>query len=344
MVSGGRASACRRVPSRAWLCLGLSLLACCQREAPIAIGSNPWISFEFLHIAQRQGFFADQGIQVRLVEFGSLNDVTRAFQSGQIDAFGASPVELVRTAAQGGRQPKVFQIMDFSDGADVVLARASIADAAGLRGARVAVEPGTVTMFLLFRALESAGMTLDDVTVVPTDQLQMYDAFVAGRVDAVVTYPPVSAMIVATGQANEIFNSKRVPGEIADILAMDASLLDRRPEVAAAILRAFDRAVEYVEGNPSEAYAYMAARLQMTPEQVAALIEKDIHITPLAEQAALFGPDGPLASSLRINAELLRRSGDLPRDIDVGALIEDEPLQRALGAGHATKRAPSPKQ
>jgi len=345
MASGGRASACITVPARAWLCLGLVLSACGQpAPPPISIALNPWVGYEYLHIAARQGFFAEEGVQVRLVEFGSINDVTRAFERGQVEAFGCSPAELLRAVDQGTRQLKVFQVLDFSDGADVVIARKPIADVAGLRGARVAIEHGTVTTFLLLRALESAGMTLDDVTLVSTDQLQMLDVFVAGKVDAVVSFPPVSSRVLATGQGNRVFSSERVPGEIVDMLAMDAALLQKRPDAAAAILRAFERAIDFVEANPAESYAAMAARLGMKPEEVAALLAKGIHITPLVEQEAMFGAAGPLASSLRTNAEILRRAGELSRAIDIDSLIEDEPLRRALDASRSTKRAPRPEQ
>lgn len=346
MASGDRARACITVSTRVCLCLGLFLLAC-QPPAPprISIGVVPWIGYEYLHLAVRQGFFADEGVEVRLVEFGSINDSMRAFQRGQLDGFACTPVELLRTLEEKGRPFKVFQILDFSDGADVVLTRKSITDVAGLRGMRVAVEPvGTVTTFLLFRALERAGMTLDDVTLVPTELLQMFDAFMAGRVDAVVAFPPVSSTLLATGQVNTIFTSERVPGEIFDVIAIDATLLQARPDAAAAMLRAYDRAIDFVETNPSEAYAFVAARLNLKVEEVATLLEKDIHVTRLAEQAVLLAPGGPILTSLRANAEILRRTGVRSRALDFDELFDYEPLRRALGAKGATTRAPLPER
>jgi NitT/TauT family transport system substrate-binding protein len=324
------------------LCLGFFLLACRRSPPPpISIGVVPWIGYEYLHLAARQEFFAAEDVEVRLVEFGSINDAMRAFQRAQLDGFACTPVELLRTLDAEGRPFKVFQVLDFSDGADVVLTRKSITDVAGLRGMRVAIEPGgTVTTFLLFRALESAGMTLDDVTLVPTELLQMLDAFMAGRVDAVVTFPPVSSTLLATGQVNTIFTSERVPGEIFDVIVMDAALLQVRPDAAAAILRAHDRAIDFVETNPSEAYAFVAARLNLKVEEVATLMEKDIHVTPLAEQAVLLAPGGPILSSLRANAEIQRRTGALSRALDFDGLIAYEPLRRALGANGATTRVP----
>jgi NitT/TauT family transport system substrate-binding protein len=343
MASGGRASARITVSARALLWLGF-VLSACEPQRPISIGLNPWFGYEYLHLAARQNFFAEEGVQVRLIEFGSINDVMRAFERRQIDVMGCSPVELLRASDQGSRPLKVFQALDFSNGADVVIARELISDVAGLRGARVAIEPGTVTTFLLLRALESAGLTLDDVTLVPTDQLQMIDVFVAGKVDAVVSFPPVSSKLLEMGQGNPIFSSERVPGEIVDMLAMDAALLQQRPDAAAAILRAIERAIDFVEANPAESYAAMAARVGMKPEEVAALLAKGIHITPLAEQEAMFVAGGPLASSLRTNAEILRRTGELSRDIDIDSLIEAGPLRRVLDASRASKRARRPER
>lgn len=346
MASGDRARACITVSTRVCLCLGLFLLAC-QPPAPprISIGVVPWIGYEYLHLAARQQFFAAEGVDVRLVEFASINDAMRAFQRAQLDGFACSQVELLRTLDEAGRQFKVFHVLDFSDGADVVLTRKSITDVAGLRGMRVAIEPvGTLTTFVLFRALESAGMTLDDVTLVPTELLQMFDAFMAGQVDAVVTFPPVSSTLLATGQVNTIFTSKRMPGEIFDVIAIDAALLQTRPDAAVAILRAYERTIDFVETNPSEAYAFVAARLNLTTEEVATLLEKDIHVPRLAEQAVLLAPGGPILRSLGANAEILRRTGALSRALDFDELFDYEPLRRARGAKGATTRAPLPER
>lgn len=343
MASGDPASAYLTISARALLCLGFALIACRPAERPlISIGVNPWIGYEYLHLAVHKGFFAEEGVRVRLVEFGSINDSTRAFQRAEVDVLACSPVELLLTAAQSSRQVKVFHVMDFSNGADVVLARKPIADVAGLRGARVAVEPGTVTTFLLLRALESAGLTLDDVTMVPSDQFHMFDVFTAGEVDAVVTFPPVSSVLLATGQVNPLFDSKRVPGEIVDMLATDAAVLQARPHEVAAIIRGFERTAEFVETHPAEAHAFMAARMRMKPDEVAAVLATGIHITRLAEQEALLAAGGSLTTSLRLNAEILRRTGELSRDIDIGNLITTGPLRRALDASDATKRAPRP--
>lgn len=343
MEPGGRASTCIAVLAGALLCLGLVGGACQRTERPpIVIGLNLWIGYEYVKLAARQGYFAEEGVQVRVVEFGSINDVTRAFLRAEIDVLGCSPVELLTTADKGGRELKVFQVLDFSNGADVVIARKPIADVAGLRGKRVAIEPGTVTTFLLLRALESAGMTLDDVTLVAVDQLQMLEVFASGQVDAVVSFPPVSLNILATGQGNTVFSSERLPGEIVDMLATDAALLQDRPGDLAAIIRAIERAIDYVEANPSEAHAAMAAELGMKPEEVTALLASGVHVTRLAEQEALFAPGGPLARSLQANAALLRQARLLSRDIDIDRLIEDEPLRGVLEARRAEKRAPRP--
>lgn len=345
MEPGGRASRRIAVLAGALLCLGFVSSACQRSERPpIVIGINLWVGYEYVKLGVRQGFFAAEGVEVRVVEFGSINDVTRAFLRGEIDVFGCSPVELLVTADKGGRAPKVFQVLDFSNGADVVIARKPIADVAGLRGKRVAIEPGTVTTFLLLRALESAGMSLDDVTLVPADQLQMLEVFVSGQVDAVVTFPPVSSNILATGQGSTIFSSERVPGEIVDMFATDAALLQERPGDVAAMLRAFERAIDYVAAHPSEAHPFMAAGLGMKPEEVAALLTQGVHATTLAQQEMLFASGGPLTKSLQTNADLLRRAGLLSREIDIEGLIVDEPLRAVLDARRAGKSAPRPEQ
>ena len=75
---------------RSWLVVSILLCAawlagCGRHEGPIRIGINAWPGNEFLFLAQEKGFFAAQGVDVRLIEYSSLGDVRRAFDRGQID-------------------------------------------------------------------------------------------------------------------------------------------------------------------------------------------------------------------------------------------------------------------
>ncbi|MFN8644057.1 MAG: hypothetical protein U0802_21280, partial [Candidatus Binatia bacterium] len=41
---------------------------------PLRVGINAWPGYEYLYLADVQGFYAREGVEVQLLEFGSLSD------------------------------------------------------------------------------------------------------------------------------------------------------------------------------------------------------------------------------------------------------------------------------
>jgi NitT/TauT family transport system substrate-binding protein len=101
---------------------------------PLRIGINAWPGYEFLYLAQEKGFFRDAGIDVRLVEFNSLSDARRAYEREQIDGLGTAIIEVLQAREVPDRHLQIVSVVDYSDGADVVLAKPAITDQATLRG------------------------------------------------------------------------------------------------------------------------------------------------------------------------------------------------------------------
>ena len=52
----------------------LVLASCAPKDpAPLRIGINAWPGYEFIYLAQVQGYYKDVGIAVDIVEFNSLS-------------------------------------------------------------------------------------------------------------------------------------------------------------------------------------------------------------------------------------------------------------------------------
>lgn len=275
--------------ARAILLLACGSVAACssdgQRDAPLRIGLNVWPGYEFLYLASEKGFFREAGVEVRLIEFSSLSDARRSYERGQLDGLACTIAELVQAAQQSSRAPRAVLVADYSVGGDVLLAKEGIDSMSALRGKRIGLELGSVGVYMLARALESADMSIEDVEVVPMDQLSMGRAMVEGELDAVVTYPPASLKLQAQAPLKKLFSSAQIPGEVLDIVAVEGDVIDRRPAEVAALARAYFRAVEYAAQHPAEAYALMGAREGLSGEEFAAALADGIVLVPEAEQS-----------------------------------------------------------
>ncbi len=246
----------------------LGLASCMSYEPPLRIALIRWPPFEFLHLAQEKGYFAAEGVEVRLIEFVAVNDTQRAFEHDKIDGGTFSLFQVLQNRDQLKRKMQVPLVIDFSDGADLLMAKPDIADVRALRGRRVGVTLSPLDIFFLTRALDLHGMTLQDVSLVYIRTADMAEALREGKVDAVTAYPPNSTEIESAGIARSIFTSSRIPGEIVDVLALDEAVIRERPDDVAGVIRAFYRAVSFAKEHPEEAWQIMSARERVTPRRV----------------------------------------------------------------------------
>lgn len=298
----------------------LTLSASCRPPAdPIRISINAWPGYEFLYLAQEKGFFAEEGVEVRLVEFGSLSDVRRAYERGQIDGMASTLIEVIQARDISPRTPQVFLVVDYSNGADVIMAPPAIKSIPELKGKHVGLELASLNVFLLARALEKHGLGIKDVQMIGSDQLSMEQMFRQGELDALVTYPPTSLKLEQVGHV--IFSSADVPGEIFDVLALDATIIQQRPQEVAGIARAFLRAVDYARAHPEESNQIMGQREGISADQFGAVLEVNIQMLGLKDQARYFGPDGQLQKAATAIERVLRESGQ------IAGAHRDEPIE-----------------
>lgn len=289
----------------------LSLGCTPQPAASLRLGINPWPGFEFLYLAQEKGFYRDEGLDLRLVEFNSLSDARRAYERGQINVITATVIEVLQIRDDSARSPQIVQVVDYSNGADVILARPGITHVAGLRGARIGLELGSLGVYLLARALEQNGLLLDDVKLVSMDQLTMEDALRKGELDAIVSYPPTSTKLQRGSQTNTVFSSARIPGEVLDVIAVEADINRQRPGDVAKLLSAYHRAIAYAREHPVEAYRIMAERENLTPEEFQATLTEGVRLLGVPDQVTYLRSGGKLASVIDATDLSLRQNGQI---------------------------------
>jgi len=301
-------------------------LSGCVREAepPLRIGTNVWIGSEPLYLA-RDLKQLDREV-VQLVEYPSASEVSRAFRNQAIDGMVVSLDELFVLAADG-LQPKVVVVVDVSHGADVVVGRAGMRAMKDLRGKRVAVESGALGAFVLSRALALNGMQASDVKIVRLESNEHPAAFEQGHVDGAVTFDPYRTQMLGAG-AHTLFDSSQIPGEIVDLLAVRASVLEKNPQAVQALLTAWFKALEYLQREPQDAAARMAVREQITGEQFLQALE-GLRIPSRADNLKMLAGATPsLVVSGRQLMTLMLDAKLLGSTLEIEGLIAPGPLQK----------------
>ena len=170
-------------------------------------------------------------------------------------------------------------------------------------------------------------MSVADVNVVPLELNEQEQAFTVGKVDAVVTFEPVCSRLIAKG-AVQLFDSKQIPGEIVDVLAVRSSTIDDKSEQLKILLKAWFSALRYIQEQPTEASKHMAERLRLEPADVLAAFE-GLKFPDLDENITLLSGTRPkLGETAERLANLMLEQKLLSQEIDVSQLFSAEPLNR----------------
>ena len=307
----------------ACVALLLALTGCVRDpESALRIGTNVWIGCEPLYLARDLGHLNPKAIQ--LVEYPSASEVHRAFRNQAIDGMVISLDELFGLAVDG-LQPRIILVVDVSHGADVVVGRRGMRTMKDLKGKRVAVESGALGAFVLSRALALNRMHASDVKVVHLESNEQPSAFEKGQVDGAVTFDPYRAQLLRAG-ATTLFDSTQIPGEIVDLVAVRATVLDKQPKAIQALLAGWFRAIDYLKREPKDAARRMGLRQQTTGEQFLQALQ-GLHIPSRQENLRMLGGAKPeLAVSGRRLMALMLEAKLLRAPLEIEGVLAPGPL------------------
>ena len=181
--------------------------------------------------------------------------------------------------------------------------------------------------FVLSRALALNGMQASDVNMVHLESNEHPAAFKQGQVDGAVTFDPYRTQLLDAG-AHTLFDSSQIPGEIVDLLAVRASVLEKNPQAVQTLLTGWFKALDYLEREPKDAAARMAVREQITGEQFLRALQ-GLHIPSRADNLKMLAGatpslvvSGRQLMTLMVEAKLLRST------LEIEGLLAPGPLQK----------------
>ncbi len=255
---------------------------------PVKIAISSWTGFAPLHIAAQKGFFEKQGVKVDLQVIQRVTDRRSALAANRIQGFASTVDTHVMTVAAGIPVVQVLALDD-SYGGDGVVAKKAFKSLKDLKGKKVALETGGGASYFWFQyLLKQQGMKLSDVNVQNMSAGDAGAAFVAGKIDAAVTWEPWLSKAKATTFGQVLVSSTDTPGIIVDTLAFRKDFVTQYPDAVRGITQAWFDALDYAKTNPDDANAIMAKAMdQSVPDFVASLSTVKFYGRP--ENADYFG-------------------------------------------------------
>ena len=173
--------------------------------------------------------------------------------------------------------PTAFMQVDWSRGGDAIIAKRGINSLNDLRGKRIALAVPAPAQTMLITALESAGMTINDVKVVKTtDNIAAAELFKSNDVDAAVVWSPFD--IEATSQvpgSKILLTTVDQSHIIGDIMFASEDVINKRRQMFNGFYEGWMRGVAELKdaGNKEKAAKYLAEFLQMNVNDAKGMME-----------------------------------------------------------------------
>lgn len=273
----------------------------------LRIGVSSYTGSEYFHIARKENFFKRCGIHVKLVEFGSLEDIQQAFEWHQIDGMVCTLVDaMVIRQKNNLHNSKVILIPSYprKNNACHLMVKTNIKKLQDLKGKRIGVEINSYGGYILCKLLKSIGLSLKDITVNPMDPTAASICFTHDHIDGAIVYRPFTKDLPS--DTHSIFSSAQWPKEIQlNVLLMGEKAINDYNERLCQFVNYWDELLDFCDRNPERCCQWLGTHHYISKEEASSLL-KSVHPLRIDEQLPLFCLNRYILDILsNINTEML---------------------------------------
>jgi NitT/TauT family transport system substrate-binding protein len=248
--------------------LALAVPAAAQNaltELSIAIVSPAASELE-IYIADKQGFFRDEGLHVNLVTAGSPANVINLLATGNAAIAVSSTDSMMGGIAHG--LPLKFIAPGFQANPYTLVTVPSITNWAGLKGKTVMIgQKLDVTGIALTRMAGVHRMTMSDFDlIVAGSTTARYAALMSGNVQATMLNQPYDILAESKGMHVLAAAHDYIKEWSFQSIAANTNWLAANRQLAVRFIRAIRKGIQYGYAHPDESVAILAATTNIAPE------------------------------------------------------------------------------
>jgi len=271
-----------------------------KKDVKIAVGGQALIYYLPLTIAERRGFFKDEGLDAKVIDFAGGSKALQAVVGGSADVVSGafehtimlqSKGQFYRTFAQQGQAP--MMVLGVS-----TKTMAGYKSPADLKGKKVGVTaPGSSTNMMVSFFLSKHGLKPTDVSIIGVGAgAGAITALRTGQIDAMCNVDPVISTLVHAKElriisdtrtlkdTHEVFGGNMPSG----CLYAAQSFLDKNPNTAQALANAIVRADKWI-------HAASLDDIAKTVPQSYLLGDAELYKLALKGNMEAISPDGMVA-------------------------------------------------
>lgn len=221
-----------------------------------------------LYVAQQQGFFAAEGLDVTIADCIGGTRCLKQLLGGGADVATTSEMPVVLHGFAHQDVAVIATVANATDNLKLIARKASgVVRGEQLDGRRIGVVAGTAAQYLLETHLLTIGVDPRHVTMVPIQAEETVEALRTGRVDAVAVWEPFGYAALHGGADGVDAVGLRLPltgGYIESYnLVASRRILGVRDAAVVKLLRAVERAEQFIQAHPADAQAVLRERLAL---------------------------------------------------------------------------------
>jgi NitT/TauT family transport system substrate-binding protein len=314
-----------------WLLLSsLSLVACGgSQTAPqeiqkvrLGVGYIPNVQFAPLYVAQKKGFFADEGLEVE-IQYGFEDDFVALAAQGEREFAIASGDQVILAHAQGLPITYVMKWYQRYPVALMIPTAEGVTNPSELNGKKIGLPGFFGATFVGWKALvqatglDESSLTVEDIGFTQAAAVQQ------GAVDAAMVYianEPVQ--LRNQGIEVTVFEVSDYIDLVSNGLVVGDKLMAENPELVGKMVRASLRGLDYTLANPDEAFDIVREVIpEMTDEE--APTQRQV----LEVSLQLWQSDQPGLSSQedwQASVDFMAKTGLLEKDIEIQKLYTNQ--------------------
>ena len=220
------------------------------QDSTVKIGYLPSDHDAALFVADAQGLYKKEGIDVELVQFNNGGDLMTAMASGDVDV-GYVGIAPVLSSVEKGVPVKVISSAQTEGSGIVVTDESGITSGADLAGKSIAT-PGEASIqhVLLSYYLKQNGLTLDDINESAMKVPSMNDALKTKQIDGIITFQPYVSVASAEDGCTVLADSEAIlPNHPCCVVVASDDFIKNHENETKSIIDIHEEATNFINQN-----------------------------------------------------------------------------------------------
>ena len=255
------------------LVLLLLLSACSGQNEPqkLKLAMLPIMDTLPAHVAQEQGYFADENLVVEFLPVGSAPDRDQLIKSGQADGMVN---ELLSTMFYNVDSPEVITVRyarkatpEFPHFYVLAAPGSGISSIEDVVGQKIGISEGTIIEYSTDRLLQEGGLKEEDYQTIAVPRIPDRLALLGSGELAVANMPDPAAALAIQNGATIVIDDSKYPQYGHSVYTFRKELVDENPAAIRGFLNAIERAVADIN-NDKEKWSDLLIDKNLVPPPI----------------------------------------------------------------------------